>query len=354
MRALPLLGCLGLGMLPTGLGAQAPALAPEKAQAAKERAALTNLSVPEIPAFSFLGATPTNIARPNGARAVGAALLQGVDVNGKVKQGFALEILPFLHLGNTSLQQYQNSAWARIKSNLQLSIGTTRASGDSASTDVGLGLRATLLDKGDALADKEFVQRVDALTDECAPASPDASNVKEASAACMARKVSKAAEDWNKEQWNARAWTVAIAAGAQLEQSVIADRRSLGWRAWTTYAEGLAGWGLILLHAAYDDNRTAGPDSSYKAVSGGVRLLVGGTRLNGFFEVLQQKRWDTGLPIEKSPATWSGGAEFPAAKDMWISVGVGKAYEKIKAPDKVYVFANLKWGVSGKSRLEPR
>lgn len=32
---------------------------------------------------------------------------------------------------------------------------------------------------------------------------------------------------------------------------------------------------------------------------------------------------------------------------------MGKAYEKVKAPDRVFVFANVKWGVSGKGRLDP-
>lgn len=354
MSRLLRLGLLASALAAAPLYAQTAALTEGKAEAAKNRAALTNLSVPEIPAFSFLGATPTNIARPNGARAFGAALLQGVDASGKVKQGFALEILPFLHLGKTSLQQYQSSFWARVKSNLQLSVGTAKASGDSASTDIGLGLRVTLLDNGDALADTSFVQSVDRLTNECAPSSPDAKNVEATTEACMANKVKQEADKWNTARWNASAWVVAFALGAQLEQSKISDRRSLGWRAWSTYAQGLSGWGLLLFHASFDDNRVAGPDSSYKAVSGGIRLLVGGASLNGFAEVLQQKRWDTKVPVEKSPATWSGGVEFPAGKDFWISAGVGKAYEEVKAPDRVFVFANIKWGVSGKSRLEPK
>lgn len=57
--------------------------------------------------------------------------------------------------------------------------------------------------------------------------------------------------------------------------------------------------------------------------------------------------------IEKSPAIWAAGFEFPAGKDLWISAGMGKAYEKVKAPDRVFVFANVKWGVSGKGRLDP-
>jgi len=347
------LGLLASALCAGFLAAQADSLTTNQAEAAKNRAALTNLSVPEIPAFSFLGATPTNIARPGGARAFGAALLQGVDASGKVKQGFALEILPLLQVGKTTLQQYQSSLWARIRSNLQFSIGTARAAGDSASTDMGIGLRATLLDQGDPLADRAFVARVDALTDECAPSDPTATNVKETSRLCMEGKVSKAAATWNTERWNASAWIVAVAAGTQLEQSKLADRRSLGWRAWTTYGLGVSDWGLLLLHASFDDNQVAA-DSSYKAVSGGIRLLIGGPRLNGFAEVSQQKRWDTKLPIEKKPATWSGGLEFPAGKDFWISAGMGKAYEQVKAPDRVFVFANIKWGVSGKSRLEPK
>ncbi|NOT09672.1 MAG: hypothetical protein HOP28_15880 [Gemmatimonadales bacterium] len=350
--------------------AQAPAAPPpaplrkDVADAAKERAALTNLSVPDIPAFSFLGAAPTTIARPSGARALGAALLQGIDGAGKAKQGFALEILPLLHIGRpTSLRDYQNSLWARIRNNLQLSIGTARATGDSADTDVGIGLRLTLFDAGDALADRGFVAKVDSAMALCAPTgvgnAPPVSVDQAAVERCMGGKLKAlvdtlTAKSWNSLRWNASALAVAVAVGSRLTESRFSERRALGWRAWGTYAQRVSTWGHLLLHTAIEDNRAGGPDSSFKAATGGLRLLVGGSSLNGFVEVTQQKKWDTKAAIEKSPASWSGGLEFPVAKDLWISTGIGKAYEQVKGPDRVQLFANIKWGISGKSRLDPR
>jgi hypothetical protein len=335
------------------LAAQSKKADSTKADTTKLAAALTNLSIPDIPAFTFLGATPTNIARPNGARAFGAALLQGVDANGKAKQGFALEVLPVLQLAKISLTAYQGSLGARLLSNLQLSLGTAKASGDTASTDVGMGLRTTVFDTGDPLANKAFVAMVDSLTNKCTPEFDD-TKVRETVIHCLGEVVKKAGDEWNKRHWNSSAWVVAAALGTQLVQSQISTRRSLGWKAWTTASQGIADWGMVLAHTAYEDNRSGGPDSSFKALSYGARILVGGSSLNGFAEVVRQRRWDAKGAIEESPTVWSAGFEFPAAKDLWISAGMGKPYEKVKAPDRVFVFANIKWGVSGKSRLDPR
>ena len=56
---------------------------------------------------------------------------------------------------------------------------------------------------------------------------------------------------------------------------------------------------------------------------------------------------------KKHAGNWSAGVEFLATPNLWISTGVGDAYAAVEGPDRVVVFADIKWGLSQKARLAP-
>src|SRR5713226_4348868 len=119
---------------------------------------VTSYAVPEAPAFTFLGLNPSKVTRPISPRDLGVAVLQAVESSGKVQQGFALSLAPCYYLPGfrIPLDQYQRSWPAYVAANAQLSLGTARATGDSAATDMAVALRFTLLDGSDPMRDPAF------------------------------------------------------------------------------------------------------------------------------------------------------------------------------------------------------
>ncbi|HKC55135.1 MAG TPA: hypothetical protein VKC35_03390 [Vicinamibacterales bacterium] len=130
----------------------------------KVRAAMVDLSVPDSPAFTVLGLTPEEVARPTTARKLATSLLNGVDRNGVLQTGVAIDTLPYLALAGQllTLDDYRKpSNYAlRFLARAQVSVGTAKASDvNDKALRVGLGVRMTVFDRGDP--------RTDALLDQC-------------------------------------------------------------------------------------------------------------------------------------------------------------------------------------------
>ena len=109
-------------------------------------------AVPESPAFTVLGLTPQTVTRPSSSQQLATTLLNGIDQNGNFQSGIALDLQPYmLWYGHTvSYAKYRDSRATRFLSRAQLSVGSSKgATGDDKSARVALGLRLTLLDKGD-------------------------------------------------------------------------------------------------------------------------------------------------------------------------------------------------------------
>jgi len=67
--------------------------------------------VPTSPAFAVLGVTPEQVIRPDTPKAFGTALLNGVDPNGNLQSGIAIDFSPYyLFAGRyLTLQKYRSS-----------------------------------------------------------------------------------------------------------------------------------------------------------------------------------------------------------------------------------------------------
>jgi hypothetical protein len=172
---------------------------------------------------------------------------------------------------------------------------------------------------------------------------------------CMSQAIESLAADWARSHWNASALMLAAATGVQLEQSRFGERRGTGLDLWLTGSLGLGDWGELIAQTTYADTRRASGDSlQYKSLRFGGRLLVGGTRMNGFLESEWESRWDRGSAVKRDDAQWSAGVEFRVSPTVWISTGLGAPYQALEGPDRTAVFANLRWGLSNKARMDPR
>lgn len=359
------------------------------AQAPKDTSATTNASnqltsfyaVPEIPATSILGVASTTVTRPVTQKDFTSGLVNAIDQTGKVKQGFALEgTLGLLAPFRVTLPQYQSDKLARFWSNVAVSLATTQASGDTSSTDVGWGVRAPLVDDGDALAKSEYTDRLAGALRECLPIRPPAgvpaANEQPSAAFLAAKKASetqvlacldRATQAIGKQAadtfWNVRRLVVGYAGSMRLAQSTVTQRQLLGNRVWASGSMPLSvimgglPFGRAVQAIGYLDYwRRQRIDSvaAYSTMSFGGRLNAGTSRFNGFYELVGERRSGQPRGVSANGSSWSWGVEFLASQGVWISTGLGKRAQDLLKPNKTVVIANIRWGVAGKSYLAPK
>jgi len=319
-------------------------------------------AVPENAAFIYLGITPTNISRPGSIRDFGAAVLNLVDENGNVRSGFALEASPWTLIPGLSvpLDRYQSNWLAFVLANTQLSLATTRTSGDEGPTDLAVGLRLTLYDAADPMRDREFTRMLaerlraalancDGLTD----ANPDVPE--DLVQRCVDREMRRANQEFSTEsanRWNAMRLAVGVASGWQFAESRLGDGSSSGFRGWLTGAAPVHDFGQLLAQLTYTHRPRLGTDSRFNLLSYGARLAVGASTFNAFLDVVGEARSGTTDGTDDTYAIWSGGVEFRVGSGLWLSTGFGSRYSALNEETSTFVVADIRWGTSSASRLQ--
>jgi hypothetical protein len=314
-------------------------------------------AVPESPAFTYLGMSPTRIARPTTARDLGVQLLDGVDSLGRSVQGFAIEVTPWLlrPAWQITLDDYRKSRLKYMFANLQMSLGTVKTSGDSASTDMAFGLRVTLIDHGDPMLSKEYEDGLVKILKN--GPSPDVvlddHRMAEFNAAKSA-KIGALRQQWLRERWNAARLVLAGATGLRLLESQLDRSYGLGGGVWMSGAAPVSGWGQLLGMVQWNYRRALGASPKQSLLSYGARINAGSERANAYAEVVSMNELNARSGADASSGQWSGGVEFRLAAGLWAATGLGSNFGLEAGADRVVVVANLRWAVSGKSRIDPR
>ncbi|MDH3844016.1 MAG: hypothetical protein OES69_08760 [Myxococcales bacterium] len=120
-----------------------------------------DLTVPDSPAFVALGLNPEEVARPATVHEFATAVLTGLDKNGNLQLGLALDFAPYLMIkgDDLTITEYRASYGKQLLSNFQVSLATTKGTNsDDESVRLGLGLRATFWNRGDPRTDDETYQ----------------------------------------------------------------------------------------------------------------------------------------------------------------------------------------------------
>ncbi len=116
-----------------------------------------DLGVPDSPLFVAMGLAPSEVIRPGSPKELVTSLLSGVDQNGNVQTGFALDLSPYM-LGfgdQVTLHHYRDNYMTRLLARSQLSVATAKGSDEEdESTRLGIGIRITPFDLGDPRTDK--------------------------------------------------------------------------------------------------------------------------------------------------------------------------------------------------------
>jgi hypothetical protein len=121
-------------------------LAPVAAVEAQSAAAPSfdlDLSTPDVPAFTILGVSPTQIERPTTPKALGLSLLSATtDTTNLIPNKYALVAAPYwmLHASVTLDQYVRPDVRQSLLQTLTVSLATTPV---SSNTDIGLGLSAS-------------------------------------------------------------------------------------------------------------------------------------------------------------------------------------------------------------------
>jgi hypothetical protein len=310
-------------------------------------------AIPESPAFTYLNITPASVSRPAAARAFGTAVLDGISPSGEVKQGLALDVAPWTFLPGVtvSLEDYQQDPWAFILANAQLSLATARSAGDSADTDLGAGLRLTLIDRADPMANPVFTNELRRRIEECSrlgtgvfPTPPDVAQQRKA---CLGRVNRGWREEWARDsaKWNAPSLGVAFAGGWRFDQSLVGKSEWRGVSGWVTGGIPIGTFGLIAGQFRYDLDASGADDG----LMYGTRAFVGTRFANAFFELGSDHRGEAA-----GEANWTGGLEFRAAENMWLSTGFGSRPVPGTSDARTVVIADLRWNITDSPTLVPR
>jgi len=119
-------------------------------------------NVPESPAFIALGVAPANVVRAGAAKPIVANVLNRFLTGGTLDGGIAIDFAPYAVFGGSarSVRTYQRNALLRILFNTTLSLSTITDEDVDDDLRFGVGLRSTLWDSRDPLADTALANEV--------------------------------------------------------------------------------------------------------------------------------------------------------------------------------------------------
>jgi hypothetical protein len=325
-----------------------------------------------VPAFTALDLSPETVSQPSTPRELGAALLNGVDRQGVLQTGLAIETAPFrvFHLMPTDIRHYQaeggSGYWNRFLYNFSLSTATSKASDKSDAVQLALGFSALLYqDKESDPRTSEGQTKIFNYVNEHFPVLPSSSGNPEESA--EAKKILQdAADEFRKEQWKGTTWAAAIAPTWTSESGKIGDLAGTGFAAWTTAAYGwknaLIGEairGQILGQVRYrkdefvvdpnDKTHSAKQDSFIAA----ARLRLGSVDLNAFGEAGYFYRWH-GLNGNGDGCRAAGGIEKRLTSNTWLVLSVGEQFgSSTTKTDEVYAIGSIRIGTADTPQYAP-
>ncbi len=359
-----------------------------------------DFSIPDTPAFTVLGLSPESVTRPRTPRALAAAIKNGVDQNGKLKTGLAIEFAPLRLSDPTTLlegyitdkQPYTSNTFSQTIQNTSISIATAQgAGGDDKSIRLGLGLSIPIIDQSDGRTDqvlKSCYQTVkerwfkadddvDLAEDAQAKLSPNASAQQKADAAERVTRAKVALRELTLNsaagcfkarpsvKWNATVWTVSVGNAWTSDSGNFNDRKTATRGVWTTYAgrlqdnSWLAEHGQLLLHVRaltnerVPDSKNAGKFINQDSRVAGIGFKLGSESFNATLQTSYQRLKIEGVAnIDKIRKT-AIGFEFKVANDMWLVATAGGESGRVNGENKSFVSAGLKFAPSNKSVLTP-
>ncbi len=317
----------------------ASAQEPANAATTKLKSADIDLSVPESPAFVALALSPDTIVRPTTPREFATALLNGVDRDGHLQTGVAIDVVPYLVWAGSkvSLHDYRSSVVTQILSRTQVSFATTKGGGeDDKSVKLAVGGHVTLYDSEDPRLNNNSLLNCYSNIPLFRPQSLLGPGL-EAERDKFERETLRPAADACREQfrrkarWNGTSWIVAAASSWNSPTGLAKDLDTRSSSFWTSLSYGFDGVpGLSenaqlighLRHLSNElvvDTDLPGGQEIRDTTFAGVRLRVGTSSFGLNFEgAYINVKPETGA--EDTSTRLSFIAERRLAPNLWLNV----------------------------------
>jgi hypothetical protein len=334
--------CLGAGVAPAP--GRAEGLTPSDGD--KVKALYLDLSIPDSPAFAAIDEKPGQMQSPGTPRAFAVGLLQGIGEDGRFRQALAFDFSPYLQwAGNDLTLTKYKTGLHPVLSRTTLSLGSANQEGGR--VQVGLGLRSTIIDKGDPRLDRELIddfRKILALGPEpsAPPSGASVDTLKD-----LATELDKARARARSRNWNRMRWDVGAALRSESPTGEVKLLRGDGGARWSSLGLRLRRWGQLVLFGKWSE--VSHGDSTGTVRNASARLRFGSESLAYGLEggVFRDKR--DGV----SDNSWSRvalGAEFRLSNGTWLEVGLGSDLGRDGQSSRLLSLANLKWSL-GEQRL---
>jgi len=333
-----------------------------------------------VPAFDALGLSPETVSTPSTPRELASDLINGVDHNGVLQHGLALEAAPFRVFGpNTNLRDYRGSSEGDVSAmfrrwiyNFSISAATSKATNNSDAVQLALGFAEVFYESADhdpyrsQDLDAAFVSatsKVQFPNDLDNPNTPLPTGTPPGSAAWSA-----AVNDFNKNKWQGTIWTGSIAPTWNSTSGKLSDLSNTGFTAWTTFAYGTKSLiptpsdpiNLQLIgEARYRENElVVDPNdkthtANQNSLIMGARLRLGAQTFNGFAEGGYVHVWHG---LDGDGDAWRGalGVEKKITTNIWLVLSAGEQFGEVTAKtNDLFVTSSLRLGTADKSQFGP-
>lgn len=325
-----------------------------------------------VPAFAALDLSPETVSHPTTPRDFAAALLNGVDHNGAIQNGIAIETAPFrLFPMRTDIDAYRSSTLTQFLYNFSFSAATSKASDKSDALQMALGFSAILYQSADhdPSRDPKLKTRFEEISAEHPMSGSGSGSTLPDEDEGAKKDLQALAKEFQKRSWAGSIWSAAIAPTWQSESGKTSDLSSSGFTAWSAFSYGVIDpfktnskdpinvqfIGQVRYrdgeHLIDPDDKLRTADQNSFIAAG--RLRLGTATFNGFAEGAYVRVWHG---LDGNGQGWRGavGVEKQLASNIWLVVSVGQQFGETGAKtNELFAVSSLRFGTADKAQFSP-
>jgi hypothetical protein len=306
-----------------------------------------DLTVPESPAFVAIGLSPDTVIRPTTPREFATALLNGVDRQGHLQTGVAIDVVPYLvwQGSNVDLATYRTSTATQILSRTSTSFATTKGAGESdPSVKLAFGVHSTLFDSEDPRLNNDALLQcyaeIPVFRPTVLPINPAQTAQFNIEKDGFERTVLIPQSDACREQfrrtarWNGTSWIVAAATAWVSPTGLAGDLDGGSQTYWSSVSYGFDGVPGLREHAqlighlrhlsnelVVDEDLPGGQERRDTTFVGG-RFRAGTNSFGLSFEAAYVRMSAAGRP-DDTATRLAFAAERRLAENLWLNVSFG-------------------------------
>jgi hypothetical protein len=356
-----------------------PSASPTLASADELKKVNLDRALGAVPAFDALGLSPESVTTPSTPRDLATDVLNGVDKNGVLQHGLAIETAPFRLIGiRTGLSAYRGTGETDVGAmitrwiyNFSTSIATSKAVDKSDAVQLAIGFKEVLYESADhdPYRNSDLNEAFQNAAQEAASQGvlSDTGPLQEIPSS--AKKIFQSAvDDFYKNKWHGMIWTAAIAPTWNSDSGKISDLTGTGFTTWSAFAYGTPKDSLkitqdepinvqIIGELRYrEGEHVVDPnDKMHIATENNflvaARLRMGTDTFNGFAEGGYVRVWHG---LNGDGDGWRGalGIEKKITANIWLVLTAGEQFGDASVKtNNLYAVSSLRIGTADKAQF---